>query len=596
MKAKIAQYFSSFLYFYSYLGWRIFLMIAFSIGVGVLDGFGLSMFLPLLQMVSQDTSAVDPTNLGKLRFLIESVEAAGFALSLGSILLFMLCFFILKGIAKFLGLAYRVVLQQKMIRKIRIGMLQALNQISFKAFVTTHAGRIQNTMTGEVDRVANAYSNYFAAFEQIILLFVYITFAFFVDAQFALLVCTGGLLTNFLVTVVYKKTKGASRKFTRYAHVYQGLIIQHIAHFKYLRATGTVGLFTSKLKDAIRQIEDSRQRIGVLNALLTAVREPIMILVVITVIMIQVSVLESPLAPILISLLFFYRALGALMVMQNAWNKYLGMAGSLENMQDFYSELQQNYEPAGNRPAGHFRPDIELNEVYFSYGDASVLKNINLHIAKNQTIAFVGESGSGKTTLVNLIAGLLQPEAGKIFIDQTDLKELDVSTYQKRIGYITQDPVIFNDTIFNNVTLWEPGTAENRTRFLKAIQKASLSDFIAVLPDQENTLLGNNGINLSGGQKQRIAIARELYRDIDILIMDEATSALDSETEKIIQANIDSLKGEYTIIIIAHRLSTIRNADCIYFIQNGKLMGAGNFDELSQKLHSFRKMVIAQEI
>src|SRR5690554_5091930 len=216
--------------------------------------------------------------------------------------------------------------------------------------------------------------------------------------------------------------------------------------------------------------------------------------------------------------------------------------------------------------------------------------------SKNQSVAFVGESGSGKTTLVNLISGLLKPNKGQVKIDGTNLDELKKSSYQSRIGYIAQEPVIFNDTIFNNVTFWAEPTEENKTKFYEAITKASIAEFIGTLKNKENTLLGNNGINLSGGQKQRISIARELYKDIDILILDEATSALDSETEKEIQTNIDALKGNYTILIIAHRLSTIKNTDMVYLMDKGKIVGQGNFAQLAQNSERFRKMVELQEI
>ena len=171
-----------------------------------------------------------------------------------------------------------------------------------------------------------------------------------------------------------------------------------------------------------------------------------------------------------------------------------------------------------------------------------------------------------------------------------------MDSYQKRIGYIAQEPVVFSDTIFNNITFWDSPNEENIKRFQKAIEQASIKKFIEELPEKENTLLGNNGINLSGGQKQRISIARELYKEIDILILDEATSALDSETEREIQENIDKLKGNYTIVIIAHRLSTIKSADVICLMDQGRLSDQGNFDELIIKSDKFKRMVELQEI
>jgi subfamily B ATP-binding cassette protein MsbA len=206
----------------------------------------------------------------------------------------------------------------------------------------------------------------------------------------------------------------------------------------------------------------------------------------------------------------------------------------------------------------------------------------------------VGESGSGKTTLVNILTGLLQPTGGKLLVDGVDLERYNKETFQRRIGYITQEPVIFNDSIFNNVTFWDEPTEANQRRFIDALQKASIYDMVMAQPLKGDALLGNNGINVSGGQKQRLSIARELYKEVDFLFMDEATSALDSETEKEIQENIEKLKGQYTIVIIAHRLSTIKDADRIVLLNRGEIEQVGDFDQLCAVSPVFKKMVALQ--
>ena len=186
--------------------------------------------------------------------------------------------------------------------------------------------------------------------------------------------------------------------------------------------------------------------------------------------------------------------------------------------------------------------------VGFNYGKKQVLKDISFALHANKTLALVGESGSGKTSLMNLMAGLALPDEGEIYIDGQSFHQLDRRSFQRRIGYITQEPVIFSDTIFNNVTFWDQPSPANKERFYEALRKAAVYDFVMGLEQQEESPLGSNGIMVSGGQKQRISIARELYKDVDILLMDEATSALDSETEKAIQENIEALKGKYTIV------------------------------------------------
>jgi subfamily B ATP-binding cassette protein MsbA len=185
---------------------------------------------------------------------------------------------------------------------------------------------------------------------------------------------------------------------------------------------------------------------------------------------------------------------------------------------------------------------------------------------------------------------------GQLFIDGINSRELDLNTFQQRIGYITQDPVVFNDTVFNNVTFWDERTPDNLERFRAALRKAHVDTVIDAMPDGDQTILGANGVNLSGGQKQRISIARELYKQIDILVLDEATSALDSETEKNIQENIDELKGHYTILVVAHRLSTIKDADRIIFMKQGEIEMVDNFDGLLRQSPTFSRMVKLQEL
>lgn len=596
MKKILKKYFTNLAYFYQFLGYRVFLAFVMSVAVGILDGLGLSMFLPLLQMVSDGEVLNNIQGMGKLDFIIKGIQGLGLKITLISVLVIMFVFFLFKGFAKYLSVFYRVKVQQYFIKKIRLKMLNSFNRIRFKDFITADVGRIQNAMSGEIDKLARAFSMYFATFEQVILVFVYAGFAIIVEIRFALLVTIGGILTNFVYNYFYKLTKLSSKKLSFRSNIYQGQIIQHVANYKYLRATATVPVFSDKLKQTIVQLEKTRTQIGIYGAFLQAAREPMMIGIVAIIILVQVYFFGSDLGPILISLLFFYRALSALTSMQTNWNKFLENSGSLENVKSFQQSLSDSAEQLGTVNLEKLHNKISLENISFYYGDKKVLKGITLIIQKNESLAFVGESGSGKTTLINILAGLFPVDEGRMFVDEIDRNELNIISYQRRVGYVTQEPVIFNDTIYNNITLWSPLTPENLSRFEEVICKASLTDFIDNLSERHESLLGNNGINISGGQKQRISIARELFKDIDVLILDEATSALDTETEKAIQESIDLLKGKLTLLIVAHRLSTVRNADRIALMSNGELLDIDSFEKLKQKSKMFKGMVQLQEI
>lgn len=595
IKKLLYSYFENFAWFYQTLRHRVIILVGLNILLGILDGFGLAMFLPLLQM-TEDSSSINTEKLGNLKFLVDGMQSLGISITIVPVLIFLCVFFTFKGLARYACDSYVVNAQQYFIRKVRLRMLDALNSISFKSFISADAGRIQNTMSGEVERLSRAFISYFTALQQIVLVLVYMGFAFYVDPGFAVLVSLGGLLTNFIYKKINSSTKRASALLTQDANSFQGLIIQHVGNYKYLKATGLLSFFGSRLEKNIQQLEKNNRRIGVLTAIITGAREPLLIFVVAGVILVQVKLLGSPLGPILISLLFFYRALTALLLMQSSWNYFLAASGSVDNMKKFQQELDAAKERDGTVVQSSFTSALSLNNVSLSYGDKRVLKNISLVIKKNETVAFAGESGSGKTSLVNLLACLVPPDEGEMTIDDTSRRELNTASFQKRIGYITQDPVIFTDTVFNNITLWAERTEENMNRFKKAVEKAAISGFVEDLLHKEDTLLGNNGINLSGGQKQRISIARELYKDIDILIMDEATSALDSETEKAIQDNIEALRGQYTILIVAHRLSTIKNADRIVLMNNGEVAQTGTYQQLTDTVPLFKRMVALQEL
>ncbi|TCK84922.1 ABC transporter ATP-binding protein [Albibacterium bauzanense] len=593
LKQFIIKNFRSFVYFYSFLKYRIFISIALSLLVGVLDGFGLAMFLPLLQIVG-NPNGVDSTQMGSLSFLLDGFDTLGIELNLISILLLMLIFFILKGIFKFIEGYYRLILQLDFTKKIRFSNINLLSNFKYSAFVTSDTGRIQNTFSGEVEKVVQAYRNYFTAFQYGVLVFVYIFLAFLVNPQFALLVSIGGGLTNFIFKKFYFFTKSNSKKLTKELHAFQGLLIQIVTNYKYLKATGLVFSFAKKLKNTIDETQVSQQRIGILATWLNAIREPIIMIVIVSVILIQVSIFNQPLALIILSLLFFYRSLSFLMSLQNYWNGFLAVSGSLENMKEFTKILSKHQVENGTLTFEGFKNRIDIKSLNFFYGDKHILKNINLDINKNETIAFVGESGSGKTTLINILSGLLQIKENSYYIDNNDVCKLEMHSFHKRIGYITQEPVIFNDTVFNNITFWDQPTTENINRFEIALKNASIFEFVMSLPDKGNAYLGDNGIMISGGQKQRISIARELYKDIDILFMDEATSALDSQTEMDIQSSIDKLKGKYTIILVAHRLSTVKSADKIVYLSEGEICGIGDFDTLKSNSTGFKEMVSLQ--
>lgn len=561
-----------------------------------MDGLGLAMFLPLLQLVADQHDTATTEQMGNMAFILDGLKWLGLKLNLTVVLFTMLFFFTLKGVAKWFESYLGVIYQQFFIRNIRIENINALTHYNYNAFVMADAGVIQNTLSGEVQRVAQGYKAYSKMIQQFVMVITYVALAFMANPEFAALVAIGGTISNFLFGALYKKTKQLSKQLVFSNHAFQSLLIQEVAFFKYLKATGRIQKYAKTLKEKVYEIEDAVKKMGILNSIMMGVREPLMIGIVVAVILIQVNMLGGNLGTIILSLLFFYRGLTSIMSLQTSYNKFLSFSGSLVNMTKFITHLKANKTQTGDLIINN-KKEIIFDNISYSYnGEERVLRNIDLSIYNKETLAIVGASGSGKTTLINILSGLLTPTKGRMLIDGVDSREANMAEFQKRIGYITQEAVIFDDTVYNNVTFWAQKSPENLDRFEQALHKASILDFVKELPNQEEARLGNNGINLSGGQKQRISIARELYKNIDLLFMDEATSALDSETERAIQENIDFLKGQITILIIAHRLSTIKNADRVIILKRGEIEQIGTYQELIEKSSSFRRMVELQEL
>ncbi|MCZ2846328.1 MAG: ABC transporter transmembrane domain-containing protein, partial [Candidatus Bathyarchaeota archaeon] len=256
MKSRLKKYFESLYYYYSYTGYRVFVIVILSILVGILDGFGLAMFLPLLKMVN-NAENLNPDNLGPLKILVELFFDLDIPLNLLMILILMLIVFFLKGVAQYYAGIYKVYVLQDFIKKLRLQSISNLNNLSYRFFVSSDIGRIQNTLTGEVDRIAVSFTNYFRAIQYAVMVIVFMVFAFTLNAQFALLVSIGGGLTNFLYKRLYRSTKGASIKLTGENNLFQGLIIQNVANFKYLKATGSIKDYEKKLKDSVLKIQSS---------------------------------------------------------------------------------------------------------------------------------------------------------------------------------------------------------------------------------------------------------------------------------------------------------------------------------------------------
>jgi len=301
--------------------------------------------------------------------------------------------------------------------------------------------------------------------------------------------------------------------------------------------------------------------------------------VVAGIVYVGVSVLNLDLAVVVALLFVLYRLMPRVSNI-NTQRQALGPTmAALNAVRVAIAETENSLIVSGDTPFTKLQKTVEFRDVSFSYNEATkVIKSINFQLEHGKMTAMVGASGAGKSTLVNLLLRYNDPVKGQVLVDGVDLKELNLNDWRKSIGLVSQDVFLFNDTVGNNISLGRDEITEDRLQ--KAAQRAFAHDFIQQLPNGYNTMVGDRGWNLSGGQRQRIALARAILLDSDILILDEATSALDSESENLIQAYIQEIKGTRTILVVAHRMSTIQNADNIFVIQDGAIVEQGDWDSL----------------
>ena len=245
-------------------------------------------------------------------------------------------------------------------------------------------------------------------------------------------------------------------------------------------------------------------------------------------------------------------------------------------------------EAAHPRPIRVAGAEIELAGVEFAYGEKAVLRGIDLTIQPGQVVALVGPSGSGKTTVTNLLLRFYDPRRGSVRIGGTDLRDVSTADLRSQIAVVTQETILFNETIRRNIELGRPGAGE--AEIVEAARHAHAYDFIMEKPEGFDTVVGERGVQLSGGQRQRLAIARAILRDAPLLILDEATSSLDSESERVVQAALEELMRGRTTVCVAHRLSTVRDADVIVVLEEGRVVETGRHAELVRAGGLYQKL------
>lgn len=582
--------------FRALIGPRVHVVFALLLVESLLEGLGLLLLLPLLAAFGGATAGID----GFSAWLLAALATLGIQ-GLVPVMLAIACLVLLKGAVAFAANAFNGYLRADLQTTLLQRMFDAYSRMSYGYYASRDTGYFYNRFN-QVYALVGAFQAYSSLLVGAIRSAAYVGFGLLVAWKFGLAALVAGALLSLAFRRLNASVRALSRHSAEHMGSVAGTFVQTIQAFKYLAATATIGPLRERVLASVRHGGKLEARQNFAMAFTNAAREPVAVLTIIAIVIGHALLLGEALAPILVSILLFYRGINAVLGVQSSWQSLLSQVGSLEVVRDELRQLAEIPEPAGGRQRVGLEHGIEFRKVSFAYDPriGDVLHDLSLRIPARRTVALVGASGAGKSTVIDLLTLLLAPRQGELVIDGIPADQLDRAAWRARIGYVMQEAVIFDDSVANNICLWAGDLDADpalEARIREAARAAHLLEFIDSLPDGLRTVVGDRGIRLSGGQRQRLFIARELYKQPQLLILDEATSSLDSEAERAIQQSLDELHGRLTVVVIAHRLATVRSADEVLVFDHGRLVEQGSYAELRERPQGrFAAMVAAQTL
>ncbi|MFQ5714599.1 MAG: ABC transporter ATP-binding protein [Candidatus Scalinduaceae bacterium] len=578
-------------FYYRLVGNKLFLLFFLMAAAVGFQALSVSLFLPILQGKDSDNKITQIT--GRI------FDFLGLEYTLFYLLVFLVCFFFLRSIFLVGQTSLVGKIMADLLVNLRCKIAKNIFQMDYQAFLNKSSGYLNNALIVEFHKVVFSFKMFSNLMITILFAGMYVSIPLLLHPVLVLVLTGIGFPLFLIIKRINSLTRDYSLRTSNHSANLQKILIQSLNYFKYLKATYGYPNVLKQIFSQSKTLGVLQCRLNILGAITEFGFEPFVVLIISGVVFYNVGLQGQDIIENIFLLFLLLNAMKQMLATQGNFRKILSSWGSIEVLKILELELERSKEKAPSKSMVYnasFDQPIRYENVSFGYNnEGEILRDINIEIPPNSTVAFVGESGAGKTTLVNLLIGLLQPTRGTISIGGKPYQDIDPSQIRKDIGYITQENVIFNDTIYNNITLWNSNNPDNNSELLESVaKKAHIYEFIKGLENSFDSVLGEGGVNVSGGQRQRICIARELYKNAKILIFDEATSSLDTKTEKDIQKNIDEFKGQKTICIVAHRLSTVRNSDKIFVLKNGSIVEEGSYEELYNLDGEFRRMVVQQ--
>lgn len=528
---------------------------------GIVEGVSLSALLPLVgTAVGQETAAAGELVTGAL-------AAVGVAPTLGVLLLVIVAGITLKNVLLLLAnkrVGYTVA---QVATDLRLALLRALLATRWEYYLKQPIGSLANAMSTEVIRASGAYHTGATMIALAIQGAAYGVVAWLISWQVTLVSLVIGLV---LLLALQRLVRMARRAGKRQTQLLKSLLVRladTLQSIKPLKAMAREDLADAVLAAETGRLNRALQREVLSREMLTSAHEPMFAAVIAVGMYVSLAHWELPLATVLVQVLLLARVLATLSRVQRHYQKMVVGESAYWSLQETIRSAGQAREPASGDGVPRLERAIRLERVCFGYGAGRVLREVSLTLPAGSFTVLVGPSGEGKTTLADLIAGLLQPQAGTIRIDDVALERLDRRRWRRLIGYVPQENLLLHDTILTNVTLGDPALGAADAEY--GLRAAGAWEFVAALPQGLHTPVGERGARLSGGQRQRIMIARALAHRPALLILDEATSALDPETEALICRTLQQLRGRLTILAISHQPALVEAADRVYRLQDG---------------------------
>jgi ATP-binding cassette subfamily C protein len=533
------------------------------LAAGIAEGLSLTALLPLLSVAIGDTGDSD---IG--RVIVRALQGIGIEPTIGVMLLIIVGGMIIKSLILLLAnrqVGYTVA---HVATTLRLDLIKALLASRWQYYLRQPIGSLANSVATEAYRAANGFehsANVLALSMQVL---VYTIVALFISWQATLTSLLIGMILLLVLSRLVHATRRAGSKQTHLLRHLLTYLSDILGSVKSLKAMGRDNVADAILHEHTQQLEKATRREVMSREALMALQEPILAALTASGLYLALVIWELSLPEVMVMAFLLTRILGLLNKTQRRYQHLLAQESAYWAMRTATEEAQA----AAERTAGTLQPTLQqgisLKHISFDYGMKSIFRDLNIEIPVKSFTAITGTSGVGKSTLLDLLCGLAEPKSGEILIDGVSLREINLRLWRHMIGYVSQETILLHDTILNNILVGAPDLVYADAE--RALHQAGAWDFVSVLPDGLQTVVGERGGLLSGGQRQRIAIARALAHQPLFLLLDEPTSALDPDSEQIICETLQRLAQNFTIVAVSHQPAIINAASNIFSLSKGK--------------------------